>query len=304
MKLLVEQLKSTSGEDLPPISSSSRTPVPTPPISRTPSYRASVSSRLASSPGAAPASPIRQRPSADARPGVVRRASAADKKMPQLRRVLTGESILQEEQDKNTAWRMIILSTVGVIARRLLTQPGLSALRYHDSGPVSAALVTLSSTADTARKEHWHRLSQVEWPQLVATLRSENGVWADEEDNVQWRLDGSEGPLRMRSRLERISPLSHHSRSRTRTKLRDAIPAPDELSSAVSRVNAAPWEDPFALALGEAAPIAEHAEEGELVDDPHRQLLTQCRGCWNANQVDNLSTRRRWQRRRRLVCRH
>ncbi|WOO83333.1 Beige 1 [Vanrija pseudolonga] len=233
MKLLVEQLKSTSGEDLPPISSSSRTPVPTPPISRTPSYRASASSRLASSPGAAPASPIRQRPSADARPGVVRRASAADKKMPQLRRVLTGESILQEEQDKNTAWRMIILST--------------DSQRF--------ATMTLD------RKEHWHRLSQVEWPQLVATLRSENGVWADEEDNVQWRLDGSEGPLRMRSRLERISPLSHHSRSRARTKLRDAIPAPDELSSAVSRVNAAPWEDPFALALGEAAPIAEHAEE-------------------------------------------
>ncbi|KAL1405839.1 Beige protein-like 1 [Vanrija albida] len=238
MKLLVEQLKSTSGEELPPTSSSTRTPVPTPPLSRNPSFRSSGTSRLASSPTGLASPPIRRKLHSDTaiqRPAAVRRASSstADKKMPALRRVLTGESILQEGQDKNSAWRMIILST--------------DAQRF--------ATMTLD------RKEHWHRLSQVEWPQLVATLRSENGVWADEEDNVQWRLDGSEGPLRMRSRLERISPLSHHSHSRTRTKLRDAIPAPDELSSAVSRVTAAPWEDPFALALGEAAPIAEHAEE-------------------------------------------
>jgi hypothetical protein len=39
--------------------------------------------------------------------------------------------------------------------------------------------------------------------------------------------------------------------------MRDAIPAADELSSAVSKINLAPWEDPFALALGDAASIAE-----------------------------------------------
>ena len=46
-----------------------------------------------------------------------------------------------------------------------------------------------------------------------------------------------------------------------RHKLRDAIPSVDELSSAVSQVNLAAWEDPFALALGQAAVIAE-AEDG------------------------------------------
>ena len=50
---------------------------------------------------------------------------------------------------------------------------------------------------------------------------------------------------------------------RTRHKLRDAIPSMDELSSAVSRVNVAPWEDPFALALGEAAPIAEEGKSAK-----------------------------------------
>ena len=49
--------------------------------------------------------------------------------------------------------------------------------------------------------------------------------------------------------------------SQTRHKLRDAIPSVDELSSAVSRINFAAWEDPFALALGQAAVIAE-TEDG------------------------------------------
>lgn len=51
--------------------------------------------------------------------------------------------------------------------------------------------------------------------------------------------------------------------TRTRHKLRDAIPSVDELSSAVSRINSAPWEDPFALALGEDTPVEE-----EMVSTP------------------------------------
>ena len=37
--------------------------------------------------------------------------ATGDKKMPALKRVLTGDSVLEEHLDKNTAWRMIILST-------------------------------------------------------------------------------------------------------------------------------------------------------------------------------------------------
>lgn len=94
---------------------------------------------------------------------------------------------------------------------------------------------------------------------------------------MTWRLDGSEGPLRMRSvpifyhhlgtsadsdraRLERVNAQPEQGVSKTQRKLRDAIPSVDELSSAVSRVNVAPWEDPFALALGQAAPIEEEGQ--------------------------------------------
>jgi hypothetical protein len=73
----------------------------------------------------------------------------------------------------------------------------------------------------------------------------------------------------MRNRLERVNAAPEAGLSRTRARIRDAIPAVDELSSAVSRINLAPWEDPFALALGDAASIAE--EGGKL-------LLPVCEG--------------------------
>lgn len=60
-----------------------------------------------------------------------------------------------------------------------------------------------------------------------------------------------------RARLERVNAQPEQGVTKTQRKLRDAIPSVDELSSAVSRVNIAPWEDPFALALGQAAPIEE-----------------------------------------------
>ena len=123
------------------------------------------------------------------------------------------------------------------------------------------------------RKEYWQRLSEDDWPKQAAGLWSENGLWPDTGSGiVTWRLDGSEGPLRMRNRLERINAVPDAGISRTRQKLRDAIPSVDELSSAVSRINVAPWEDPFALALGEAAVIAEEGMPS-VTSDARRQLI-------------------------------
>lgn len=55
------------------------------------------------------------------------------------------------------------------------------------------------------RKEYWQRLSQDDWPKLAASLWLENGLWPDYEAPVVWRLDGSEGPLRMRCVLTTLS---------------------------------------------------------------------------------------------------
>ena len=73
---------------------------------------------------------------------------------------------------------------------------------------------------------------------------------------------GEEQEANSRNRLERVNAAPELGAQRTRHKLRDAIPSVEELSSAVSRLNAAPWEDPFALALGEAEPIEEEGEWG------------------------------------------
>lgn len=51
---------------------------------------------------------------------------------------------------------------------------------------------------DDDRKEHWQKLGEEDWPKRAGSLRAENGLWPDEDVAVTWRLDGSEGPLRMR----------------------------------------------------------------------------------------------------------
>ncbi|WVF68754.1 hypothetical protein IAT40_003526 [Kwoniella sp. CBS 6097] len=226
MKLIIEQLQTSPSSSSPKVSSSMMMSPASPRIGGSSYFGQSFSSRLGSSPSTA-GPPARRRPSIDM-PGFTRSRSIMEQRVP-LKRVLTGESILEGGKDKNAAWKMIIIQT--------------------DSQ--SHSKMTLE------RKEHWNKLSQVDWPRQAAALRAENGLWPEKEDQVTWRLDGSEGPLRMRARLERVSGVPEQGIPRTRHKLRDAIPSVDELSSAVSKINAAPWEDPFALALGDSAPIVE-----------------------------------------------
>lgn len=211
MQLCVEQLRAASGGDM----------------------SASVSS-VRSLPASAASSPLRRSASLIQRLSSPRRTSSR-RERPVLKRVLTGESLLEDGRDKNAAWRQIILKT--------------------DMQRHSAMILD--------RKEHWHRVAEVEWPRHVATLRTENGIWADEQEQVKWRLDGSEGPLRMRGRLERIQT-THRVDHKRKIKVRDAIPAPDELCSAISRINDAPWDDPFALAQDESL-----IDEGEFQSSLH-----------------------------------
>nr|XP_019013052.1 uncharacterized protein I206_02549 [Kwoniella pini CBS 10737]OCF51833.1 hypothetical protein I206_02549 [Kwoniella pini CBS 10737] len=218
IKLLIEQLQ-TAPSTKTPLSSSTMMSPTSPRIGGGSSYFGqSFPSRFGSSPAGTPGigGSSRRRPSMDM-PGFTKSRSIMEQRIP-LKRVITGESILEGGRDKNAAWKMIIIQT--------------------DSQ--SHAKMTLD------RKEHWQKISDIDWPRQAAALRAENGLWPEKEDKVNWRLDGSEGPLRMRARLERITNLPESGVSRTRHKLRDAIPSVDELSSAVSKINVAPWEDPVA----------------------------------------------------------
>lgn len=114
LKLLIEQLKASSSADTagrtPTSMAGSVSSLSRPPHARRSSSNMSASLGRLSSSTSNLSSPIRRRPSTDAGP-IARLRTGNTPRVP-LRRTLTGESILQEEQDKNSAWRMIILSTV------------------------------------------------------------------------------------------------------------------------------------------------------------------------------------------------
>lgn len=109
MKLLVEQLKASSTLSMSSSQLSLARSPPPPSSSLTrPSLLGTSVGSFTTTTNMTGSTTIRRRPSTDAG---LRPVPGGDKSL-QLRRVLTGESILREEQDKNAAWRMIILSTV------------------------------------------------------------------------------------------------------------------------------------------------------------------------------------------------
>ena len=210
IKLILEQLSTIPQS--PKLSSSVFGSTPSSPRPTTPSYfGSSFGGRFSSTPPASPSlggggmsGPIpRRRPSTEA--GYSRPRSIVEKRMP-LKRVLTGESVLEGGKDKKAAWKLIIIRTAGrTIYTRSKTNlvVGFSKPFQNDIRQVRLTQMFrmyryMLGANDKFRKEHWQRLSEVDWPKLASTLRAENGLWPDDDGPVTWRLDGSEGPLRMR----------------------------------------------------------------------------------------------------------
>jgi hypothetical protein len=121
MKLIVEQLRAPSQSPRPP--STPFSPMsPSSPRPSTSYFGTSFSSRFGTSPstprfGSSPSTPTapipRRRPSMETGTplALARSRSIVEKRIP-LKRVLTGESILEGGKDKNAAWRLIIMHTV------------------------------------------------------------------------------------------------------------------------------------------------------------------------------------------------
>lgn len=136
MRLLIEQLKTVPSS--PKISSSLAMSPTSPPASSY--FGQSFTSRLGTSTGIASPLPKR-RPSTDGgMSGFTRSKSIREQWVP-LKRVLTGESILEGGKDKNAAWKMIIIQTVGAlifvnIRWRLMGYIGFPKSRQNDFGKV------------------------------------------------------------------------------------------------------------------------------------------------------------------------
>ncbi|ORX37124.1 hypothetical protein BD324DRAFT_427167 [Kockovaella imperatae] len=113
IKLVIEQLRSPIITTSPP-ASSSQAPSPRPSSVH---LARSFTGRMGTTPPPtpSPSGPIpRRRPSTDASfsPFPAQRFRAGERKAPSLKRVLTGESILEGGKDKNAAWKLIIIQTV------------------------------------------------------------------------------------------------------------------------------------------------------------------------------------------------
>jgi hypothetical protein len=149
-------------------------------------FSSSLSNRFGTTPpsslASSPTGSLRRRPSTEAGQTFNRARSIIERRAP-LKRVLTNESVLEGGKDKNAAWKTIIIQTDS---------------QKHSKMTLERQAYLLGASADEVRKEHWQKLGDHDWPRLAQTLRSENGLWPDEDAPVTWRLDGSEGPLRMR----------------------------------------------------------------------------------------------------------
>ena len=128
MKLIIEQLQTPMS---PALSKTSTSAMPSQHNMSSSLSLSSYTGRFGSTPPASPslgsygasfgAGTPRRRPSIDTISSVTGRQRLSEKAMPALKRVLTGESVLEGGRDKNAAWKLIIISTVS-LSRRIKTR--------------------------------------------------------------------------------------------------------------------------------------------------------------------------------------
>ncbi|CDZ97004.1 Lysosomal trafficking regulator LYST and related BEACH and WD40 repeat proteins [Phaffia rhodozyma] len=153
-------------------------------------------------------------------------SSKADRRL-SLSRRQSMETRFQGSKDRNLAWRQIILS---VEARRF-------------------------NRAQAEMKQHDELVDTQEWPALRVRYEEERGIWPRVDLDPEWRLDGSEGPLRQRIRLQRsVRDSSDGSSSFHPKRLsKDRLVADDldEILSPVAHPPTRPWEDSLVLGQDE-----------------------------------------------------
>lgn len=127
IQLIIEQLRSSPAS--PKVATAALGPMtPASPRTSVSYFGTSFSSRFGTSPPSSPVMPgVRRRPSTEA--GGLSRA-ILEKRAP-LKRVLTGESILEGGKDKNSAWKLIIIQTVRRDSRPLIAKWPVDGRRIH-----------------------------------------------------------------------------------------------------------------------------------------------------------------------------
>ncbi|KIM43842.1 hypothetical protein M413DRAFT_26133 [Hebeloma cylindrosporum] len=116
-------------------------------------------------------------------------------------------------------------------------------------------------------REHRRQVSRLtEWTYL---LTSERGLWPHHEPIV-WRLDETEGPHRIRKKLEPQNDNSPSSRVDALEEVTRGVNPPDTETTSILQVEVPPWAESYEISATEMDDRQQLAEE--IVDDKLRRI--------------------------------
>ncbi|PPQ75051.1 hypothetical protein CVT24_010464 [Panaeolus cyanescens] len=116
-------------------------------------------------------------------------------------------------------------------------------------------------------REHRRQISRLtDWTKL---LTSERGLWPHRE-NILWRLDETEGPNRIRKKLEPQNDISPSTRVDGLEEIIRDVHLPDTETASVIHVEVPPWSDSYEISATEVDDRQQLAED--IVDDKLRRV--------------------------------
>ncbi|KAI0646236.1 beach-domain-containing protein [Trametes meyenii] len=154
---------------------------------------------------------------------------------------------------------------------RLSMQLGESAvkrsiIRIHEwrKSVIATEKKRLRKTVLDLREHHRQVASLTEWSTVLTT---ERGLWAKPDEVPQWRLDDTEGPYRVRSRLEHDEEKPPSSKVDPNQQIGD-VQELDVDTNSITQIEVPPWSESYELS---STDVDDQLGE-EIVDDKHRRV--------------------------------
>lgn len=167
---------------------------------------------------------------------------------------------------------------------RLLPKPGLRhSLFQSDSGEralqksitriaewrkktIATEKKRRSKTLQDQREFHRQAERHTEWRTI---LHSEHGIWPRPSEKYLWRLDDTEGPFRVRKKLE-LEHVKVPITARIQESESREVREPDEETRSVVQLEIPPWEESYEFAATEVE--EEQQWDEDVDDDKHRRV--------------------------------
>ncbi|KAE9403157.1 hypothetical protein BT96DRAFT_505900 [Gymnopus androsaceus JB14] len=115
-------------------------------------------------------------------------------------------------------------------------------------------------------RENRRQVSRLyEW---ILMLTAERGLWAKVEPRL-WRLDKTEGPHRIRNKLEPENNKSLNARAEEHHRIHDLVILETEDGSAGSQVEVPPWAEPYEIS---STDMEDRQLAEDIAEDKHRRV--------------------------------